>query len=82
MKNTLDLIAELNDLSPYGIYITNNKWSGDFNTPVKETKNIKVDQWKVTSYFNPNITDISYTVCNKNLDLALQIVIDWLKENL
>lgn len=92
---TQELIDELNLLSPYGIGITNNSCHEDYfygsldnskaldnNSLDKLVSHYKSKEWKVTSYFNPEIEDISYSSYNENLDLALMEVIDWCKENL
>lgn len=83
--DTIDnLIQELNKLSKYGVTITNQNVDKDFDTALEmddnDLKNVKVE-WRVTSYFNPIFGDMSYSAFNKDLKLALQEVIDWLKEN-
>jgi len=86
--NTQELIAELNSLSPYGIRISNNDCSQkDFDdaldnedSSLDDIEYYKTKAWKVTTFFNPKFTDISYTTYNKDLNLALKEAIEWYKD--
>ena len=86
--DTQELIAELNSLSPYGIRISNNDCNekdfddaleDDNDSKLNNIEHYKTKEWKVTSYFNPKFTDISYTTYDKDLNLALKEAIEWHK---